>query len=390
MNKRIARLVGLLVMAGVGIWLSACGASRDSTIPTDVPVTIQGNTAVRTLPPPAVAAIASSTPRPTVGPFASPTPRPTATSQPTLIPTETAPTAEPTAVQPTATVVPPAPTVVVPTATPEPLYAAWLGYLNRFREMSGVAPLGEQAALNLGSRLHSQYMVVNDPNTFHDQNPNLPFYDPAGAKAAENGNVFVTSMIEADYEWGINFWVSAPFHLVPMIAPRLGSVGYGDYSESGPGYNMAAVLDVRSERNVGVGDVTYPLFFPKDGSTTWIGVHKLFEYPDPLSSCPGYSRPAGAPIVVQLGSGILTPKVGTTTLLMGDTPVEICVFDETNYHSPNAWEEKGGRLILNAQDAVVIMPRQPLIADKTYTVQMEANGIRYQWSFRTAASRPAQ
>ncbi len=355
-----------------------------------MPATAQGDAAVRTLPPPAVAAIASPTSRPTVRPLVSPTPRPTATSQPTRIPTGTAPAVEPTAVPPTATDVPPTPTAVPPTATPEPLYSAWLGYLNRFREMSGVAPLGEQAALNLGSRLHSQYMVVNDPDTFHSESPNLPFYDPAGAKAAENGNVFVTSMIEADYEWGINFWVSAPFHLVPMIAPRLDRVGYGDYNESGPGYNMAAVLDVRSERNAGVGDVTYPLFFPKDGSTTWIGVHKLYEYPDPLASCPGYSRPVGAPIVVQLGNGTLTPRVGTTTLLMGDTPVEVCVFDETSYHSSNAWEEKGGRLILDTQDAVVIMPRHPLIADQTYTVQMEANGNRYQWSFRTAASRPVQ
>jgi hypothetical protein len=256
--------------------------------------------------------------------------------------------------------------------------------------MAGVDPLGDQAALNLGSRLHSQYMVVNDTAISHKQDPSLPFYDPAGDQAARNGNVFATSMIEADYVWGINFWVSAPFHLVPMIAPRLERVGYGDYNEAGGNVSMAAVLDVRTERNSGTGLVEYPLMFPRDGSTTWIGRHNLFEWPDPLTSCPGYSRPTGPPFVIQIGDGTLTPAVGSVSVLMGNTPVEICVFDETSYHNSDVWAEKAGRLILNAQDAVVIMPRQPLIADQTYTVQVEANGKRHQWSFRTAASRPAE
>jgi hypothetical protein len=281
----------------------------------------------------------------------------------------------------------PTPTEVPPTPTAEALYPAWLGYLNRFRVMGGVAPLSERAALTLGSELHSQYMVVNDAPISHKQDPANPLFNAAGDQAARNGNVFATSMVEADYIWGINFWASAPFHLVPMLAPRLERVGYGNYNEAGGDVAMAAVLDVRSERNTGQDAVTYPLLFPGDGTTTWIGRHNLFEWPEPLTSCPGYTRPTGPPIVIQLGDGDIVPAVGGSALLMGDTPVETCLFDETTYFNPDAWAQKAGRQILDNQDAIVIMPRQPLIAGETYTVQVEANGQRYTWRFNTV-SRP--
>jgi hypothetical protein len=171
-----------------------------------------------------------------------------------------------------------------------------------------------------------------------------------------------------------------------VLAPKLQRVGYGNYNEAGGDISMAAVLDVRSERDNGSGTATYPIFFPKDGSTTWIGRHNLFEWPDPLTSCPGFVRPTGPPIVVQLGTGDIVPSVGGRALLMGDTPVDTCLFDETNYTNPDAWAQKAGRLILDNQDAVVILPRYPLIAGETYTAQVEVNGQRYTWQFDAVAS----
>jgi uncharacterized protein YkwD len=356
-----------------GLFLSAC--AREAPLPS-----ADAATERPTLPPPAVAAAATATPRPTEPPATLPPPTPTAI---VIEPTATAsPTPLPTDVPPT-----PTPTDVPPTPTAEALYPAWLGYLNRFRVMGGVAPLSERAALTLGSELHSQYMVVNDAAISHKEDPANPLFNAAGDQAARNGNVFATSMLEADYIWGINFWASAPFHLVPMLAPQLERVGYGNYNEAGGDVAMAAVLDVRSERDTGQDAVTYPLLFPGDGTTTWIGRHNLFEWPEPLTSCPGYTRPTGPPIVIQLGDGDIVPVVGGSALLMGDTPVETCLFDETNYFNPDAWAQKAGRQILDNQDAIVIMPRRPLIAGETYTVQVEANGQRYTWRFNTV-SRP--
>ncbi|MEZ4516123.1 MAG: CAP domain-containing protein [Chloroflexota bacterium] len=356
------------------LWLAGCRGDESAPQPvmpesTDTPVTERP-----TLPPPAVAAVASATLPPTEPP-------------PTALPTPTT-TAESTVTPPppaTNTPVPP-PTEPPPTPTAEAIYPAWLNYLNRFRTMGGLAPLSEQAALTLGSELHSQYMVVNDAAVSHEEDPGNPFYNEAGDQAARNGNVFATSMVEADYVWGINFWASAPFHLVPMLSPRLERVGFGDYNEAGGSVGMAAVLDVRSERNTGTTAPGYPLLFPGDGSTTWIGRHNLFEWPDPLTSCPGYARPSGPPIVIQLGDGDIVPIVGGHALLMGDTPVDTCLFDETTYTNPDIWAEKTGRQILDNQDAIVIIPRSPLVAGETYTAQVEVNGQRYTWQFNAVAS----
>lgn len=252
--------------------------------------------------------------------------------------------------------------------------------------MAGLVPLSERAALTLGSKLHSQYMVVNDAAISHKQDPANPLFDSAGDQAARNGNVFSTSMTEADFEWGINFWVSAPFHLLPMLAPNLERVGYGDYSEAGGSVSMAAVLDVRSERDSGMAEATYPVLFPGDGTETWIGRHNLFEWPDPLTSCPGFARPTGPPIVVQLGDGDLVPDVGGHSVSVGGAPVQTCLFDESTYYNPDVYAEKAGRLILDNQDAIVIIPRHPLIAGETYLVQVEADGQRYAWEFTTRAS----
>ena len=371
----------------VGLVVAACGGNEpapQATVPDTAATVIPERP---TLPPPAV--VAASTVAPTALPPTAPPPTdppptplpPTATPETVIEPTATA---EPL---PTSTPVPPPPTEPPPTPTAEALYPAWLSYANRFRTMGGLAPLSEQSALTLGSELHSQYMVVNDAAISHKQDPSNPLFNAAGDQAAKNGNVFATSMLEADYIWGINFWASAPFHLVPMLAPQLERVGYGNYNEAGGNVSMAAVMDVRSERDTGNSAVTYPLFFPKDGSTTWIGRHNLFEWPDPLTSCPGFSRPSGPPIVVQLGDGDIVPSVGGVTLLMGSTPVDTCTFDETTYYNPDPWTQKAGRLILDNQDAIVIMPRHPLIAGETYTAQVEANGQRYTWRFN-AVARP--
>lgn len=372
-NKPAHTLICLLLMV---VLLAACG-NRSGARPNSGPTAVAPSDQP-TLPS-AVVAAATETPT-QLPPSATPAP-PTVTPVPPSA-TPVPPSATPVA--PTATPIAPTATPVAP--TPEILEPVWLTYLNRFRTMAGLAPLLELSPLTLGSELHSQYMVINDAAISHKQDPNNPLFSIAGDQAAHNGNVFASSMVEGDYIWGMNFWVSAPFHLVPMLAPRLERVGFGDYNEAGGNVGMAAVLDVRSERDNGTGTAAYPILFPKDGSTTWVGRHSLFEWPDPLTSCPGYTRPSGPPIVIQLGDGDIVPRVGGYGLRMGDTPVEVCVFDETTYHNPDAWAQKAGRLILDNQDAIVLMPRHQLAAGQTYTAQVEANGQWYTWSFNTVAS----
>jgi hypothetical protein len=383
--KSLANMIGLSISLLVFIILaSACRAGQSANgngteetptpeaiaeeataVPTEQSVETKApaDTAVPTSPPPTATAPPSATTIPTMTPSATPLPTQTETPRPTetSLPTETPlPTATPT-----------------PEPPPPP---EWLAFLNRFRAMASLPPVLDFQPYNLGSELHSRYMVANDEAIAHSEDPNKPFYDPAGDLAAKNGNLFATSQTEANYIWSINFWASAPFHLVDMLDPSLNTVGYGDYIEAGGDVAMASVLDIGSHPGLDQG-VEYPVYFPGPGSRTWIVRHSLYEWP--LTSCPGYSRPAGAPIILFLGDGSLTPQVDSNRLAMGDTPLDACIFDETNYRNPDPWAEKTGRQILSHNNAVVILPRHPLAADETYTVQVAANGETYTWQFET-------
>jgi hypothetical protein len=320
-------------------------APADTAVPTAPPPT--------ETPPPTATALPTSTPSPTPLPTQTETPPPTDTPLPTLTPT------------------------IEPPPLPE-----WLVFLNRFREMANLPPVLDWEPYNLGSAHHSRYMVVNDQAIAHKEDPDNYLYDPAGDQAAKNGNLFATSQTDANYVWSINFWASAPFHLVGMLDPNLKKVGYGDFVEAGGDVAMAGVLDIGSDPG-GNDPTQYPVLFPGPNSATWIVRHSLYEWPDPLASCPNLSRPTGAPIVVFLGDGSLTPRVENKRLAMGDTPLDVCIFDETTYSNPDPYAQKKGREILSHQNAVVIIPNHPLAAEETYTVQLTANGETYTWQFDT-------
>ncbi len=266
---------------------------------------------------------------------------------------------------------------------------SWLTYLNHFRTMGGLTPLQNSPALSSGSLLHSRYIVLNDTPIAHSQSSSNPLYTPEGNQAAKNSNLFTTTQIEADYSWAINFWISAPFHLTPIIDPGLETVGFGSFNAPNGTFHMAAVLDVISEQGIGSG-ATFPIYFPGDGATTWVVRHSLFEWPDPLASCPGYQRPTGSPIVLQLGDGSTTPRVTSHSLAENGRVVESCLFAESSYSNPDSYAQATGRKILDERDAIVIMPRSPLLGNSTYTATILANGQTYTWSFSTGNSPPTE
>jgi hypothetical protein len=249
--------------------------------------------------------------------------------------------------------------------------------------MAALPPVTDWEEYTRGSKLHSEYMAVNDAAIAHYQDKSNPLYSDAGDRAAKNGNIFATSQTEANYIWSINFWASAPFHMIAMLDPKLGLVGYGDVVENMGDVKMAAVLDVGSDPGISTDGLQFPLLYPGRDSETWVVRHSLYEWPDPILSCPGYARPSGSPIILMLGTGSTTPQVANHRLALGDQVVETCLFDETSYSNPDAYAQKIGRQILDASDAIVIIPRQPLTADATYTAQVTTNGATYTWEFKT-------
>ncbi|MCP4424423.1 MAG: hypothetical protein GY803_08035 [Chloroflexi bacterium] len=382
-------VVGLLVAVFLLLAIVGCANSNSPPVVDEATSESTQATATATAEPPIDEP--ASTPAPTDSPATNtPLPEPTMTDVPATVTPPQEPTATPSPVNtptPEPTLAPsPTPAPTVP-AVPPP---AWLSYFNIFRAMAGLPLVTEQSALTLGSRLHSKYMVVNDDPIAHAQDRNNLLFDEAGHQAAKNSNIFATSQLDANYIWGVNFWVSAPFHLVPMLHPGLGTIGYGDYVEDIGDTHMAAVMDVGTDRAHSPDDAQYPIYFPKDGAETWVIRHSLYEWPDPFGSCPGYGRPAGSPIVLQIGDGSLTPHVTSHTFATGNKLLESCIYDETNYRNSNAYAQEIGRKILDIQDAIVIMPKDPLPINETYTVQVVANGETYTWSFNTRKRPPEQ
>ncbi len=321
---------------------------------------------------------ASATPRAeqASSPTPSATPEPSATAPPTAtpLPTET-PTPAPTATpepSPTATATPP----------PSPV---WLGYVNRLREEGGVAPLLDEPSWSLGSEAHSRYTVKTD-FIAHSQDSSNPWFSQDGLDAARNGNLAATFWFEAPPEWAIDYWMTAPFHAVPMLDPQLTRVGFGWYREQDGGITFAANMDILRGLDQGLTDIAYPITYPRDGGVVWVRQSVLTEYPDPMTSCPDYVRPTGPPIILQLGTGRNMPVISGSSFRSGEQVLDHCIFGETTYVNPDAVAQQSGRRILDVRDAIVLIPRLPLVPDRDYTATIVADGRQISWTFTAVAA----
>ena len=113
------------------------------------------------------------------------------------------------------------------------------------------------------------------------------------------------------------------------------------------------------------------------------------ETPSPLTSCPGYSAPSGLPVLLIFGGGRPAPVVGAHSFRDGQTSLEHCVFSGSTYTNPDSSMQSLGRGILQARNAVVLIPRAPLTPAGDYTVSITADGVAYTWSFRVSGTTQA-
>lgn len=267
-----------------------------------------------------------------------------------------------------------------------PTDPGWLTLVNEFRAQAKLPAVVESDSWSEGSWLHARYMVKNDVIQ-HYEDPGNPWYTAEGNQAAQNCNLMVGSSVGMDDDYPILVWMQAPFHAVGLLDPALRAVGYGTYREAGGAFEMGAALDVLRGLGEIPESVQFPIAWPGEGAVVPLSYHWV-ETPSPLTSCPGYSAPAGLPIVLQLGSGGLTPDVTAHSLQENGIIIAHCIFDETNYHHPNPSLRDLGRSVLGARDAVVIIPREPLTPGAHYRVSVTANGGTTTWSFKVAESAP--
>jgi hypothetical protein len=217
----------------------------------------------------------------------------------------------------------------------------------------------------------------------HVEDTSSPHYTREGNLAAQNGNLAASFAFNSEYDWAFNYWISAPFHGLPILDPQLSAVGFGSHRDAEAPIELAATLDIKQGLQSDVpSDVDFPTLFPGDGGKAWVLRYSLPEFPDARVHC-GYGSVSGAPIMVQIGPGDQVPDVTSTVLRLDTQLLEHCVFDETNYFNPNAGLQQAGRSILNQRDAIVILPRDPLAIGKTYSVEIIVNGEVISWDFST-------
>jgi len=244
-------------------------------------------------------------------------------------------------------------------------------------------PVSPRSDWNDGCVQHARYMVKNDV-IGHSQDPANPWYTAAGDAAARNSNVMVHSGMTATDVMALQMWMTGPFHGIGMIDPALTQTGFGSYREAIGLWRMGACLDVLRGLGSIPGGVQFPLRWPENGQFHPFLAYTGNEYPDPLSSCPHYTPPSGAPIYLQIGSGNLNPVVTAHSLTRNGQPVEACVYTESTYMHRDSSAQSLGRAVLNMRDAIVMMPRQPLQTGAVYQVSITVNGQTHTWSFRTA------
>jgi hypothetical protein len=266
----------------------------------------------------------------------------------------------------------------------------WLTAVNEYRAIAHLPYVTEETEWSEGAWLHSRYMVKTD-SVEHDEDNSSKWYTKQGKAAAESSVIVASYDSSLSDDFMIDAWMQAPFHSVSLLDPRLSTVGYGSYREEDGGYQAGATLDVIRGMESMPRSVQYPVQWPADGETVPL-YYFWGEYPDPLSSCSGYTSPSGLPIIVQLGDGSKTPDVTAHSITQNGDQVEHCVFDETNYkNQADSYAQSLGRSILDARDAVVIIPRYPLTPGASYTVSLTANGRTHTWTFSVSANvRSAQ
>ena len=246
----------------------------------------------------------------------------------------------------------------------------WLGIVNTYRAMSGLAPVAENATWSAQARDHSCYMLKN--GITHDEVPGLPGYTPGGDIAGNSGNVAVSSSLDATARNHIDLWMTGPFHAIGILRHNLTTTGYGqciDANTPTP-WHSGGTLDVIRGLDSGRARPSTPITFPGNGATVPLSSF-VTEYPNPMDFC-GWSGTAGLPLIAMMPNKVSN---ASATITGPNGPVGTCVL-----HAGNTGANATARAILDSDNAVVVMPRD-VLANGTYTVNVNSNGGSASWSF---------
>jgi hypothetical protein len=251
--------------------------------------------------------------------------------------------------------------------------ASWLETLNAYRAGSGLGPVVNEPRWTSGIDDHLRYLARTPPQfrlgayaSEHLQNPASPFYSEAGAAAAKASNL--------GYGWtdrdAIENFLSAPFHAIGLLRPGLRRSAFASLDINVGIDTIRGLVDDRS---------TAPVLFPGDGSVTSLSSYRGNESPDPLESCPGFRVPSGLPILALLPAA---PARGVqASVRSAGRFLDVCTITAESLVSSDPIGAPSARATLRHDNAVVIVPREPL-SNGIHTVRLSQPGLAdLVWSF---------
>ena len=275
----------------------------------------------------------------------------------------------------------------------------WLGEVNYYRAASGLAAVVDDPSLDQGITDHLTYLIKTPPSyitgqyqSAHTENPASPYYTADGAAAGAASNLLLGGAQTP--KQAIEGWLSGPLHAMGIMQPSLQSVAF-------------ASLDGYAGIDVGQGlgtpsTLSSPFVFPGPEAPTDLPTFEG-ELPDPLTTCiqdnafAGWAKNYGAvglPLFVflpiapssSLFAQLSTPSGTTESTSNGG----LCIVDQYTYVSPDPVYGPSGAEALQENNAVILVPRVPLIPG-TYQVTISQPGAAaVTWSFRSDAQVTVQ
>jgi hypothetical protein len=325
------------------------------------------------------------------------------------------------------------PAIATSPGVPADFTASARDRVNYYRAMAKLPPIVDDATISAGAMNHARYLVKNGiaggdivlangqlrfqspQDAFRSEVEGRPFFTDDGASAGSNAAVVTARAINLSGADFVDLMMTMPFRgLIPMV-PQFSIAGLGAYCDPG---ECAIVIPGRyalekSERialydgpasdqfwnpHLGLipmetGRLRAPVEFPPDGATVNLQSFAGRDYPDPLSSCPGYKVPTGAPISIQLGEGYGADgslQVSSVSVMRDGAELDTCLVTAASYAGRTPEETQTAKDILDRLGAAVILPREPL-APGHYNVALKEDGNSYAWAFTVAApAAPAQ